>query len=651
MAARCAVHERPAGASGDQPDAGRGRDRAVGGRRDQRTTVKDMLDYVPGVWAQPKWGEDSRLSIRGSGLSRNFHGRALAALHGRHSDQHRRRLFRFAGDRSDRLSLCRGLRAPTRCRYGANSLGGAINFVTPSGRNASPFAARADVGSFGYRRLQASSGGAVGPFDYFVTGSWQEQDGFREHSNGTLIRGFANFGYQITPNIETRFYFNGNNIEQRIPGTVTKYVRAERAADAGRRQRRSTTGSATSIRTASPTRPRSSFDDTTVEVGAFNVDRHLMHPIFQWLDYTYDDYGGFGRVVDDRTIGGFRNRLVAGVNILNGDDRQQAIRQSAAATKGKLLSSSNDRSKNTSVLCREFVLLPAECGGGRRHAVSERQPRTHRPVPVERQSVGRNQFQSLESEIRLAVGSRSDRRRSSPTSRAAPRCRASARASRRSVRRAEPPNIPFTADPGAARHDLRNRHARQAAGLSPGTSRSTAPRSRNELQCLYSVFGNCNVTNADRTIHQGVEIGIGAAILKSMFVHGANPDKLWLQLAYTYNDFFFDNDPMFGNNQLPGAPPQYSRAELLYKHPTGWFFGPNIEWVPQGYFVDSANTLTIDPYVLWGMKAGFDNGGTISPMSRAEISPQAYIASASIINVATANPLVRTGSGARCMPA
>ena len=40
-------------------------------------TLKDMLDFVPGVFVQPKWGEDSRLSIRGSGLSRNFHLRGV----------------------------------------------------------------------------------------------------------------------------------------------------------------------------------------------------------------------------------------------------------------------------------------------------------------------------------------------------------------------------------------------------------------------------------------------------------------------------------------------------------------------------------------------------------------------------------------------
>src|SRR6202022_2849679 len=32
-------------------------------------TIKDILDYVPGVFAKPKWGDDHRLSIRGSGFS------------------------------------------------------------------------------------------------------------------------------------------------------------------------------------------------------------------------------------------------------------------------------------------------------------------------------------------------------------------------------------------------------------------------------------------------------------------------------------------------------------------------------------------------------------------------------------------------------
>jgi iron complex outermembrane receptor protein len=131
-----------------------------------------------------------------------------------------------------------------------------------------------------------------------------------------------------------------------------------------------------------------------------------------------------------------------------------------------------------------------------------------------------------------------------------------------------------------------------------------------------------------------------------MLVSGPNPDRLWLQIAYTYNDFFFDNDPVFGNNQLPGAPPQYLRGELLYKHPNGFFFGPNIEWVPESYFVDSANTLKTEPYTLWGLRGGIDAGPYSFYVEGRNLSNTTYIASASIINVANpALALFEPGNG------
>ena len=111
----------------------------------------------------------------------------------------------------------------------------------------------------------------------------------------------------------------------------------------------------------------------------------------------------------------------------------------------------------------------------------------------------------------------------------------------------------------------------------------------NELQCLYSSFGNCNVSNVPATVHRGIEAGAGFAVIKGLAVGGPNPDRLWLHFAYTLNDFRFDKDPVFNSNVLPGAPRHYLRSELIYRHPSGFFFGPNIEWVPDGYFVDSVN--------------------------------------------------------------
>ncbi len=145
-------------------------------------------------------------------------------------------------------------------------------------------------------------------------------------------------------------------------------------------------------------------------------------------------------------------------------------------------------------------------------------------------------------------------------------------------------------------------------------------------------------------MHQGIEAGLGIAMFRNIFTPDA--DKIWLNMAYTFNDFRFDNDPVFRNNQLPGAPRHFLRAEVLYKHANGFYIGPNIEWVPQAYYVDSANTLTTQAYAIWGLKAGVDDGKYSMYLEARNIANTAYIASASIINQANATmPLFEPGTG------
>jgi iron complex outermembrane receptor protein len=137
------------------------------------------------------------------------------------------------------------------------------------------------------------------------------------------------------------------------------------------------------------------------------------------------------------------------------------------------------------------------------------------------------------------------------------------------------------------------------------------------------------------------------SLFKGTAVRSGDPDRIWLNVAYTYSDFRYDNDATFGRNRLPGAPPHFVRAELLYRHPSGFSFGPNIEWVPVSYFVDSANTLTTEAYLLWGLKAAYDDGKSFSAyIEGRNLSDRAYIASTSIIDRAGANsPLFNPGNG------
>lgn len=590
-------------------------------------TIKDVLDYVPGVFVQPKWGEDSRLSIRGSGLSRNFHLRSVQL----YMDGIPINTADGYGDFQEidpsayrYVEVYKGANA---LRYGANSLGGAINFVTPTGRDASLFGASADIGSFGFHRLQASSGGVNGPFDFFVTGSWQESDGFRDHSWGESTRASANLGYQLSPNVETRFYFNASDINQRIPGSVTRSVALTSPTTAAKSnvdndwQR-----NIDSWRIANKTAIRLS-PNTSVEVGGFIVDRHLMHPIFQWLDYRYEDYGGFGRLTDERLVGGFKNRLIVGVNLHNGEiDNKQYKNESKTgkAIKGDLASSSLDTSENLSAYIENsFYFLPSVAlvtGTQFLHATREREKREGATAS------GSREFDVWSPKVGLLWNV-------DPTWQVFANISRSAEVPSfgESSSVAMPP-IKFTEikEQIATTYEIGMRGRRPDFTWDLAAYRAEI---KNELQCFFSSFGTCQVVNADQTVHQGIEIGFGAAILKSMFARGPSPDRLWLNVAYTLNDFRFDGDKVFHDNELPGAPRHYLRSELLYKHPIGVYFGPNVEWVPQAYYVDSENTTKTEAYAIWGLKLGFDNGGPFSAyIEGRNLSDEAYIASASVVD-------------------
>ncbi|WP_458760837.1 TonB-dependent receptor family protein [Afipia sp. TerB] len=596
-------------------------------------TIKDVLGFVPGVFAQPKWGDDTRLSIRGSGLSRNFHLRGVQL----YMDGIPINTADGYGDFQEidptaykYVEVYKGANA---LRFGANSLGGAINFVTPTGRDAGINSAGIDMGAFGYRRFQASIGGASGPWDGFFTAANQQSEGFRDHSDGHSTRISGNIGYRFSPDFETRFYLNANDVRQRIPGTVsrTSALTSPQTAAAGNialdQQRNIDT-----VRIANKTTLR--LDNTIFEFGAFGVDRHLMHPIFQWLDYRYKDYGGFARATDDRTIGGFRNRLVAGVNVINGTiDNQQFA--NLGGQKGALLSSSLDKSKNTSVYVENsFYFLPnvAAIGGTQfLYATRDREARFGATAS------GSTEFNlwSPKGGLLWEID---------------PTWQAFANISRSAEvpsfgESSSAPAIPFwlIQPQTATTYEIGTRGQRPDLTWELTGYRANI---RNELQCMYGAPGQCNVVNADRTVHQGIEAGLGVAVLKGLFDQGPQPDKLWLNVAYTYNDFRFDNDPAFGNNQLPGAPRHILRAELLYKNANGFYIGPNVEWVPQAYYVDNANTLSTDAYAIFGLKAGIDDGQYSMYIEARNIANTAYIASTSITRVATAaSPLFEPGTG------
>lgn len=82
--------------------------------------------------------------------------------------------------------------------FGLNALGGAISIETKDGFAHSGTRAEAFAGSFDRVGLQAETGGSIDDrFGYFVTGSYLEEDGWRDHSPTEAGKLFASLGWQL----------------------------------------------------------------------------------------------------------------------------------------------------------------------------------------------------------------------------------------------------------------------------------------------------------------------------------------------------------------------------------------------------------------------------------------------------------------------
>lgn len=611
------------------------------------TTVKDSLDYVPGVLIRPNEGEQAtHFSIRGSGLSRNADARGVQFLMDGLIP-----LTRATGDTSfdeidpNAFAYIEVYKGANALQYGANVLGGAVNYVSPTGYDAHLFGARLDVGSFGFVKWTATSGGVYGPADYYISLSGMQEDGYREHSDGDNLRGYANIGYKITPDAETRFYFSAVDVNRSFAGALTKTQalsnpqQVYRVPGPNNDNLEQAIGKDTeSWRVANRTSLRLT-PGTVLEFGAFYLNRDTLQSVFQIFDYMAEERGAFARVVDDRLIGGFRNRLIVGANFVDGAEHLLRF-QNSYGNKGSLLINLDRNSKNRNFYAENsfYFLSDQAIVAGIQHVHAERDM-----IGYLNAGSGGEQYDFWNPKIgwlwdvtrQAQIFANVSRSGEAPTF-TEPTTGFATNVNW--VGGIEPQEsttfeVGTRGNYGAFRWDL-------------SVYRSNIT---NEFQCLTSTpnTGFCTQVNIPKSIHQGVEAGGALALARGLFETGLSNDSLWLTAAYTFSDFRYDDDPSMGNNQLPGQPRHYLRAELLYKHPSGVYFGPNIEWMPTSYYVDNQNKVTVDSYHLWGAKLGFDNGGRISAyVEGRNLADEAYISSVSVASKAADNSVLFTpGTG------
>ena len=562
-------------------------------REGRTSNMQDTLGMATGVLAQSRFGaEETRLSIRGSGLQRTFHGRGLKLMQDGIAVNLADGGFDFPGIdpmATDYIEIYRGANA---LQYGSTNLGGSINFISRTGYTAPALEVRSEGGSYGYYRLGVSTGGVKDNVDYFVSASKYHSDSFRDNAQQGADRLTGNIGVKINEQVETRFFFGYVNNDSQLSSSLTK---AQLKDDP--KQATVIPGQGINERNINVTRLANKttilFDQSKLELGAFYARKGLFHPIGNFgdttgvIDQESYDIGLTVRWAYQGELFGYKNEFVAGLSPTRGRTDAKNYRN-VNATRGALLNDFDQKATNFETYLEDRLSLDEQWTliAGLQYAKSKRDSQDQMITASGDQSVNKTYSQTSP---KLGV-----------LYQLQPQVQLFANASRSF----EPPS--FGELNSLVVSSLKAQKGTTFEIGSRGNSEFVDwdvalyhARLQDELLAVAAAGSPVasQTINAGKTIHRGVEFGLTARL----------PYSLQWRSSLLINDFKLDNDPTFGSNRLPGIQRSLMRAELVYRGSDvleNFYIGPTIEWSPQRYNVDFAETLYADSYFLWGMKAG-----------------------------------------------
>jgi iron complex outermembrane receptor protein len=117
------------------------------------------------------------------------------------------------------VTVARGANA---LAYGASTLGGAIDFTTPTARTVEPFSVALSGGSFGQVGARATLGGSSESLDGLFSVETLQREGYREHSKQDRKNFYGNVGWHAGENVSTRFYATYSDYDAEFPRELAR---------------------------------------------------------------------------------------------------------------------------------------------------------------------------------------------------------------------------------------------------------------------------------------------------------------------------------------------------------------------------------------------------------------------------------------------
>lgn len=572
----------------------------------QVASFEDALRYVPGVWAVSPTGTDSVfLSSRGSNLDATDYdtngvkllqdGLPVTAADGNNHN-------RFIDPLSAKYAVfARGANA---MKYGASTLGGAVNFISQTAYDVSPLSLSVSAGSHGESLTRMTAAQVFnGNVDGLVTIENKERDGFREHSRHTRSGIYANGGLRLSESVSTRFYFTKLDSDEELAGSLTRAQVREDRDQAGINNDRDAGHFQLDVDTWRIANKTTWEIDNNrrLEFGVSYEEQALFHPIVYSPPF-------FTLLIDNRqrnlgTMVRYHHKVgnhdwLLGINYgVSWVDGGNYNHVSGDKTDKWQINDNDADTLELVVLDRwqfadEWTLVAG--------AQAVRANREVRSTTVSSSAVRQveDDYNRINPRVGLIYQWSQD---------------TSVYTNLSSLY--EPPTT-YQLDDGTSTEAL---DAMQGEVFEVGTRghRALAENSQwgwdisayyaqldNEILSVEdpAAPGTFLTSNADKTIHAGIEALLSADIaLSEDRYHRLTP-----LVSMTWNRFRFDDDDALGDNTLPAAPKFSLKGEMLYRHKNGFYIGPTIDYVGERY-ADFANSYKIDDYTLFGLKSGWSN--------------------------------------------
>ncbi|MEQ1347474.1 MULTISPECIES: TonB-dependent receptor family protein [Acinetobacter] len=597
-------------------------------------TTADVFRLQPGIYAQSAGNEGAKVSIRGSGINRTS-GAHASGTHVLIDD------IPFTGPGGtayellepwwiDHVGVYRGANG---FKQGGLALGGTINYKSKTGADQDGSELKYEMGSHGYQKYQFSTGRKLDQMDYYLALTGTQFDGIQDHAEGDG-KGLAfNLGYQISPDIETRFYARYRESKHLTPGRIKQKDLKNNpetadsnfvAIDAKRIQPGSTwLANTTTWNLQDDAKLTGSLAyhhyplDLRESRYRTNVDYEDITARFQYeKPYQFLGLEHQGRIAlrstTHRPDSGVTETLRFNTEIGNQTypvdtvTRRYTYRGSDNVLQFDQETTLNDQFKLDLGLAAVY---------------------THRESEVTYANILPDPDSGPEVDPKVSRYEWNFAPRLGLTYQPNDSVQWFANLSR-SIEPAHPWAMAWSSpyyypkDNGAASNRVRapiyldtqtansfELGGRGQSGFGDWALSYYYSKVKNELltsEMIKTYEDGSNrpsepiavESNATPTIHQGVELSLDTPLHESQY------GELRLQQAYTLSDFQYKNDPLFGKNQLPGIPKHLYQAQLSYALNNGLYIGLNTEYASKMAH-DYANSRFSDDYQIWGIDVGY----------------------------------------------